>query len=170
MTHYGTLSGALAYHAAHGNTAWSSVTATDEQRTIALTRASATLDGQYGLRFPGRKTGGRAQALAWPRTGASDRCAGEDVAADEVPLEIESAAYEIALAELTGQGKTAPTVTPGRMTKVEHVDVIEREFFGPADGVPVSADAMRPVLTTVEDLLRCLLLPASGGTVFLERA
>lgn len=169
MTHYGTLSGALAYHAARGNTAWSSVAVTDEQRTIALTRAAATLDGQYGPRFLGRRTGGRAQALAWPRVGVPDVDAGEDVDPEAVPPEVEAAAYEIALAELASRGSTAPQITPGRLTKSEVVDVIEREFFGPSDGVAVTVDSLRPVLLAAEDRLRHLMRAAGSRMVFPER-
>lgn len=165
--HYGSLEAATAYHAAYGNAAWSAVGITDAFRTAALVRASAALDGAYGPRFPGRKAS-RAQVLAWPRIGARDHCASEDVPEDEVPAEIERATYALALAELTSPGVSAPTVTPGRLTKREKVDSIEREFMTAADGGASGAGAMRPVLLAVEDALRCLLAP-KGATVFLER-
>jgi len=166
---YGTLEGAAAYHDARGNAAWSAAGVTDSQRTAALVRASAALDGIYGPRFPGHKAGGRTQALAWPRTGAFDRCAGEDIPDDEIPQAVVSAAYELALAELQAPGSSSPTITPGRLVKRQKVEGIEREFFGPSEGVSGSADAMRPVLMAVEDALRCILVPASGGSVDLLR-
>lgn len=166
---YGNLPGALAYHEARGNAAWSATGVTDPQRTAALVRASSALDGIYGSRFAGHKTGARAQALAWPRTGAFDHCAGEDIPSHEVPQEVVNAAYELALAELQAPGSSSPTVTPGRLVRRQKVDTIEREFFGPGDGAPGSADAMRPVLMAVEDALRCVLSPSGGASVDLLR-
>nr|WP_081623594.1 DnaT-like ssDNA-binding protein [Hoeflea sp. 108] len=69
---YGTLAGATAYHADWDNSAWVATGVTDAKRNAALVRAAAALDGHYGGQFPGRKTGVRVQALAWPRTGARD--------------------------------------------------------------------------------------------------
>ncbi|MFC5385183.1 DnaT-like ssDNA-binding protein [Aquamicrobium segne] len=169
MAHYGDLLGALAYHEARGNAAWSASGVNDPQRTAALVRASAALDGIYGGRFAGHKAGGRSQALAWPRSGAFDHCAGEDISNDEIPQEVINAAYELALAELQRPGSSSPTVTPGRLVKRQKVEGIEREFFGPGDGVSGSSDGMRPVLMAVEDALRCVLEPAGGGSVDLLR-
>lgn len=166
MAHYGDLPGALAYHEARGNAAWSAAGVTDAQRTAALIRASSALDGIYGDRFAGRKTGGRSQALAWPRTGAYDHCAGEDIPSDEIPQEVVNAAYEIALAELLQPGSSSPAVTPGRLVKRQKVEGLEREFFGPGDGVSGSPEDMRPVLTAVDDALRCILRPASRGALY----
>lgn len=169
MDHYGTIQGAQDYHQARGNAAWLDDEKTEAQRTAALVRASSALDGMYGERFGGRKAGGRTQILAWPRVGAHDHCADEDIPDDEIPLAVTSAAYELALVELQRPGASSPTVTPGRLVKRQKVDTIEREFFGPADGVPGSPDAMRPVLATVEDALRCLMATTDGGSVFLLR-
>lgn len=160
---YGTLAGAATYHADHGNAAWSAAGVTDDQRTAALVRASAALDGQYGGQFPGVKTGGRTQALAWPRTRARDACADEDIPDDEIPQAVESAAYELALAELVRPGSSSPTVTPGRVVKRQKVEGVEREFFSASEGASMSPDAMRPVLMAVEDALRCILVPASAS-------
>ncbi|MFD2248935.1 hypothetical protein FHS82_001051 [Pseudochelatococcus lubricantis] len=149
---YGSLPDALVYHADRGNAAWSATGVTDTQRSAALVRASVYIDGRYGRRYPGQKTGGRAQALGWPREGAKD-CAGFNIADDVVPVEIEHAVYEAALVELTAAGSLSPTVTPGRVVTKEKVDVIEVEY---GDHV-VSADAMRPVHTIIDDILAPLL-------------
>lgn len=167
MAHYGTLPGALAYHAARGNEAWAE--ASDPLREAALLRASEALDGMYGARFPGAKTAGRAQDRAWPRAGATDHCTGEALPDDVVPSEIEAATYALALVELQTPGALTPSYTPGAVNKREKVDVIERDRFGPKDGVAFGLDAMRPQLAAVEDALRCLLMPKSGASVWLER-
>lgn len=166
---YGSLPGALAYHADRGNAAWSATGVTDPQRTAALVRASEALDGQYGARFPGTKTGGRAQDREWPREDAEDACTGETIPDDEIPTKIEWAAYELALAELTAPGSSSPTFTPGEEFKRERVEgVVEVERFSPSGGV----DAMVPVYAAVERHLRCFLAPdqSGGGTFWLERA
>lgn len=158
MNHYGTLAGAIEYNevAANGS-AWSAAGVTDEQRTAALIRASRSLDGQYGNRYPGTPTNGRSQALAWPRTDAVDNCTQEALPADAVPVEIERATYALALAELVTPGSSSPSFTPGSINKREKVDTIERERFGPADGVMFSLENQRARLAEVEDSLRCIL-------------
>lgn len=158
MDHYGTLAGALEYHrvSARG-AAWSATDVTDARRTAALVRASRSLDGQYGERYPGRPSQGRSQSLAWPRKGAIDHCANEPLPDDAVPVEIERAAYALALVELLTPGASSPSFTPGAVNKREQVDVISRERFGPKDGVALTLDMQRAQLAEVEDALRCIL-------------
>lgn len=160
MDHYGTLAGALAYHAVSaGGTAWSNASYDDTQRTNALIRASRSLDGQYGYRYSGYPTNGRSQSLGWPRTNAYDSCqvVHPYLPIDVVPVEIENATYALALLELETPGSSTPSFTPGSVNKREKVDVIERERFGPKDGVALSLDMQRIRLAEVEDSLRCLL-------------
>lgn len=168
-THYGTLDDAATYHDERGNAPWAA--STDPQRTSALVRASEALDGIYSSRFPGKKAS-RSQDRAWPRIGAIDHCANEAIPDDETPAEIQAATYALAIAELTSPGASTPTLTMGRITKREKADVLEREFMTAADGVAISPETLRPVLTAVEDALRCLLMPdgGKGGTYFLDRA
>ncbi len=156
--HYGDLIAAGDYLAASADgAAW--LAATEVERGAALIRASRGLDGQYGARFPGAKAGGRAQILAWPRTGAVDRCAQEPIPEDEIPREIVEAAYVLALAELTAPGGSTPTVVPGEAIKRAKGGSAEVEYFGPGDGVKVDPAAMRPVMLEVEGLLCCILTP-----------
>lgn len=157
MDHYGTLEDATAYHAARGNAAWDIPAKSDSQKIAALIRASSVVDGAYGDRFGGTKTGGRLQALAWPRTDAKDHCANEPIPNNEIPTAVINATYELALVELNRPGSTAPVVTPGRITRTERVDSISREFFG--QGGTINVESMRPVLLAVEDALRCILVP-----------
>lgn len=163
---YGTLPGALAYHEARGNAAWSADGVTDEHRTAALIRASSAIDGQYGPRFPGKKAGGREQGLAWPRAGAIDHCAGEAIPEDEIPVGVVNATYELALAELVSPGSSTPTVTPGQVVQSERVGPISTSYFEPAGGL----DAQRQVLFAVEDALRCVILPDQRGKLQFGKA
>lgn len=165
MDHYGTLAGALAYHeVSAGGAAWIDPIVEDERRTAALIRASRSLDGQYGSRFPGQPSQGRAQSLAWPRKGALDYCQipAEALPDDVVPVEVERAAYALALVELQTPGASSPSFTLGSVNKREKVEGIERERFGPNDGVILTLDSRRAQLAEVEDSLRCLLKNAGA--------
>ena len=156
-TYYGTIAAADAYHATSANGAvW--LAGTPEAKEAALIRASRSLDGIYGKRYPGYKAGGRNQSLGWPRKDAFDHCAQEEIPSYEVPVEVEEAAYALALVELQTPGASAPSFTVGAINKRERVDVIERERFGPADGVMLTLENQRAKLAEVEDLLRCLLV------------
>lgn len=160
---YGTVTDANTYHVARGNASWAG---SDTDKQAALVRASAYvdslgLDGSLSL-FPGTKTGGRAQLRAWPRTGAYD-IDGIAIAADSVPLEVENATYESALRELAAPGSLNPDYTPGAQVKREKVDVLETEYQTVAAGV----NPVRPVVTTVLDLLRPVMVcGALAGAVY----
>lgn len=174
-THYGTLSDALVYHTALGNAAWGDSAPspmpepapdpdpswhTDAERTAALERASAVLDGRYGARFPGHRTGGRSQVREWPRAGAVDQCADEAIPDDEVPQEIEQAAYELALRELLEPGVLSPGFAAGRVAKREKAGQVEVEYFGAGAG---TGEDQIEFPIEVDRLLRCLLTPASAA-------
>lgn len=145
---YGTLAGALAYHAARGNAAWEK--SSDALRTTALIRATTYIDGFRG-RFPGYKAGRRGQALEWPRMDAYDT-AGEQIPSDAVPIEIESATYEAALRELAKPGSLLADTAAGirrKRVKAGPVD-IETEYAGAGLGAPGT-------ITTIESILSGLL-------------
>lgn len=164
MAHYGDLADALSYHALRGNSGWSAAGVTDPLRTGALFRACAVLDGRYGARYPGRKAGGRAQELAWPRIDAVD-ASGEAIGPDEVPTEILYAAYEMALAELVSPGSLSPSVTLGKVKLRARVEgAVDVTYAGGG-----SAASQRPTLTIVDDLLSGLLARPSGASVDLLR-
>lgn len=166
MTPYGTLPAALAYHTALGNAQWlDSVTYSDPLRTAAMLRGSRSLDGRYGRLFPGAKFGGYLQERAWPRVGAYDSCAQQNIPDGYIPPAIEQAAYELALIELVNPGATTPELNLGRITKSESVDgAASRSFFSPGEmnlrGNVL--DGFRPTLLTVSDLMSCYLKPAVG--------
>ncbi|MGH8034022.1 MAG: DnaT-like ssDNA-binding protein [Lysobacterales bacterium] len=135
-----------------------SVTVPDDTTTdAAILRASAWLSSYPD--WDGSLSCGRGlQGLAWPRSGVQD-CNGEDVEDDVVPPEVMLATYIAALAELATPGLLAPTITPGAQQKRVKVDVIEVEYITPVDqgvGGVYPETALRPVLTAVRDLLRCM--------------
>lgn len=150
MAGYGTNEGLTAYATAAG------VTIPSGDLTSARQRGSAYVDGLYGPRFSGVPTGGVDQDRAWPRTGAV--AFGQAIAADAVPVRVENAAYEAALAELRKPGSLSVVTDPSKRVKRQKVDTIEREFFD--DGADASAIA-GPVLSVIEGLLAPLLLPVT---------
>lgn len=160
--YYGSVANADQYHSARGNVAW---TGTNDAKLAALFRASQYIDGMGqcdGMSlFPGTKTGGRAQVLAWPRTGATD-WSGAAILADEVPIEVEYATYEAALRELTTPGSLSPDYVPGAQVKREKVDVLETEYAVPAAGV----NPVRPVVSVVMDMLAPVMTPCVNPAIY----
>ncbi|KWT70767.1 hypothetical protein APY04_0828 [Hyphomicrobium sulfonivorans] len=169
MTHYGDLPGALAYHEARANAAWTAAGVTDTQRTAALVRASVWLDGEYGAQFPGKKTGGRSQQRAWPRTGGTD-AEGEELPDDEVPFEVTHSTYEAALRELSAPGSLSPDFVAAERIKQEQVGDLSTTYM---DGSGTAAD-VKPVVNIIDGLLSGLLAVASSSSTslvgFLARA
>jgi len=160
---YGTEVDADDYHTARGNAAWA--TGTGPDKLAALIRASQYIDGlgqRDGLSlFPGTKTDGRAQVLAWPRTGAAD-WSGAAILPDEIPVEVQFATYEAALRELTAPGSLRPDYVPGQQIKREKVDVLETEYVAPAEGV----NPVRPVVSVVMDMLAPVMMLAIGPSIY----
>lgn len=145
---YGTLSEANAYHTQRANEAW---TGEDAALEAALLRASAWLDGAYGTRFPGYKTGGRAQEREWPRTEAED-ASGEEIEDDEIPREVKYSTFEAALRELASPGSLAPDYTLAGAVKSERVGSIAVEYRD-----ALNADSFRPTLPLIDDILAPLI-------------
>lgn len=166
MAAYGTLAAADAYHQDRGNTTW---TGTDAAKQAALLRASDYVDslsqrqvspGVYEQVFGGVRTGGRAQARVWPRTGAYDSD-GNLLPSDTVPVEVEYAVYEASLREITVPGSLAPDYVPATAVKREKVDVLEVEY---ATGTVVGGvSPTSPVIASVWAYLAGLIGARAGG-------
>jgi len=139
----------------------------DETTDSAILRASRWLST-----FPdwdGAMACGRGlQGLAWPRSGVTD-CNGDSIPDDEIPVEVKQAAYLAALAELSTPGILSPIVTPGQQVKRVKVDVIEQEFMTPKDQGALNPQnpvaTLRPVLTAIADLLKCMSAFPDGMNV-----
>lgn len=144
------------YHTAKGNATW---TGTDAVKEQALRRASVFLSSSYP--WAGYPVNARTQALAWPRYDVVDQD-GNPVASDEVPREVVNATCEVALRELVTPGSMNPDVTLADKVKREKVGPIEVEYAN-AD---VSANASRPVLTIVRDMVGGLLRAGGASGMF----
>ena len=154
MPNYVTVADVDQYAADFG-AAWAGDEADKE---AAIRRAEAYLDG---LNWKGRKTAGRAQDSAWPRTGAYDSD-GFEIDAEEIPQEIQRAAAVLAVVELANPGGLTPQITPAQIAQSETVGPISvsyRQGGGAMDA--------RPIVTSALDAIKGLLKPK---TVFLERA
>lgn len=124
---YGTNEGADAYHAARGNTVWATKTA--EAKTAARLRTSEWMDATYRHQFPGYKVNRRDQEREWPRFDATDSD-GNPLPYDEVPIEVEHAAYEGSLREIVTPGTLVPDVVGVSALKRIKAGSVELEYSG----------------------------------------
>jgi len=128
MTSYGDDEGFESWLAAQG------LTLPDDAPTPAVLRqlGSAYVDSAYEYRLQcSRRAGGWEQELAWPRAGHVIN--GQTVPDDLIPQAWIQASYRAAYLNAVTPGWSTDQVTPGRVTKREKVDVIEREFFNQED-------------------------------------
>lgn len=89
---------------------------------------SAYVDAAYAHRLScSRRTGGWEQELEFPRTGHYVN--GQLLPSDLIPTPWIHASYRAAYISATTPGWATDQVTPGRITRRERVDAIEREFM-----------------------------------------
>lgn len=157
---YASIADADAYHAERGG-AW---TGTDAQKTAALLKATAYLDGKYRSRWKGYRVQPVTQALEWPRSsvefdGYSFRNSYRAVASNYyptnvIPPEIVAATCELAVRALAGP--LAPDIAPGDRLVKKKIDVIEKEF-APGDfqtSYPVVEQLISRFLRSGNDAVR----------------
>ena len=134
---YGTNEGFESWLAAQG------LSLPDTAPSVEVLRqlGSAYVDSAYGYRLTcSRRTGGWEQELEFPRTGHYVN--GQLLPSTLIPDAWIKASYRAAYLNSIQPGWSTDQVTPGRVTKREKVDVIEREFFdqsqagGGADSAP----------------------------------
>lgn len=161
-----SLAFADAYHEERGNTAWTSVAnSPDDRKTEALIRGFDYINTSYTGQWPGTKLKGRAQSAQWPRKGAVDE-SGEPIEEDEVPIEVKQAQCEAALRELQEPGSLSPDVVGTARILREKVGDLEVQY---ADAT--SASASIPVITTIDNILASLFGPRrKSGSYFFARA
>lgn len=144
---YVSLEDCTAYANAHELNDWLNATADQD---AAIRRATAFLDRTYT--WKGYKTWGRSQTLAWPRVEVLDE-EDNEILGTEIPIEIVQATCELAAYEAANPGALTPAVTATSFVTRERVGDIEVNY-AVAGG---SAEAMRPTLIGVEDLISGLL-------------
>lgn len=150
MAGYGSDSGFADYVLAAG------YTVPDGTVAPARQRGSAYIDAVYGMRFPGRPTGGVDQEREWPRIGAAD-VYGNAIAADAVPWRVINASYEAALLELQTPGSLAAVLAANERVKSLKAGSVAIEY---AEGSTLGAAGAVPLSTRIEGILAPLLVPA----------
>ena len=114
-----SVSDALAYHAARGNSTWATITTTQQEQ--ALRRATDYMEAVYSQRWAGTRTTS-TQALSFPRYNVFVN--GFVVLSSSVPKPVINACAELALKAAAGELLSDSTQQKTR-TKV---DVIEVEY------------------------------------------
>jgi len=129
----------------------------DETTDSAILRASRWLSSYP--EWDGTMACGRGlQGLAWPRLGVID-CNGDSIPDDEIPIEVKQATFLAALAELSSPGILEPTIDPGKRQTSVKVDVIAVTYAEPTSS---DIDALRPVITSISDILKCIATLPDG--------
>ena len=124
MTSYGDDEGFAAWLTSQGLTLPEDAPSVDVLRQIG----STYVDAAYGYRLTcSRRTGGWEQELEFPRTGHYVN--GQLLPSDLIPTAWIHASYRAAYLNAVVPGWSTDQVTPGRITRREKVDSIEREFF-----------------------------------------
>lgn len=157
------VAGADAYASVADCSAWAdeywdgSLSGSTSKKEAAIRRAVTYLNG---LKWKGKRTYGRDQSLAWPRSGVTD-CEGISIASDEIPAELIFAQHVLARVEFQKPGALSPSVNLSEVVKREKVDVIEVEYD--TSRMQGNADALRKIVTMAMDEIACLLAVQPGG-------
>jgi len=127
-------------------------------------RGSVYIDGLYGMRFVGEKTGGWEQERAWPRVGAY--AGGSAIPDDIVPLPVIHASYEAALQEARDPESLSIIGSVAERVKREKVDGAVEVEYQQANSEQF-AGTLVPIMTVIEGLLAPFLRPVGGVPAIL---
>jgi hypothetical protein len=127
----------------------------DDELEQAIRRGTRFIDGNYASQWLGRRTHGRDQRLAWPRTGVIDGD-GDAIPVDEIPWEVKYASIESSHRELTDPGSLLPDYGESAVVE-ETVGPITVKYDAPKRGD-------RPIRPVIDDLLVSLLLSGGGNS------
>ena len=132
-----------------------------EEKIGALIRATLGIDSTYGSRYPGTKVGGRSQSLMWPRKDAEDNDE-EEIADDEVPIEIRKATAEAAYLEWLTPGFLSPNWTLDQLVTQETLGPLSVSYSDPSN---FGRGGNLPTLTKIDGILYPIL-GSSGPNLF----
>lgn len=141
-----------------GNMGYDIADKTDPEIEQALRRGTRWIDATYGARFVGSPTDS-AQALEWPRIGATWR--GSGLPNDVIPSQVKNAASEAAWRELTAPGSLSPDYVAAERVVREKVGELEVQYSDKVTGI---ADVL-PVVSVIDGILAGLLV-AKGSVLF----
>lgn len=143
---YVSVQDADAYFGDRGNTSWAT---TQEEKEVALVRATDYVDGRFGLQFIGEKATD-TQSLAWPRT---------NTPFTGIPRQLLRACCEYAVRALGAELAPDPEVTASGLTTVvtsEEVGPLKTSYAVAQKGFGSSVELFRPY-PSADMLLRGLL-------------
>lgn len=142
---YVAVADVTSYASDRNYTAWAALTTA--QKEAAIIDATLYLDAHYT--FLGTRVSS-TQALAWPRSGASDMSEGVAISSTSVPLAVKRSAMELAVKSSNGTA-LAPDLAHGGAIKSETVGPISVTY---SDGAPSAT------LFMITGLLKGLIRPA----------
>lgn len=147
-----SIADAAEYFENQGNTSWAELDEADQQANLVKGTAYLADEGQFPFR--GSKTGGYAQRTAWPRSGATEKRAG-DIPDNVIPWRVKDAVCEAALAASVEGVELNPALQAGGLIKSKTV--------GPLTTVYQDGARAVTVYTAVTRLLGPLLVEAGGN-------
>lgn len=134
--------------------------ATAPDVAVLRARGSLYVDG-YERFWTGERTGGAAQELGWPRTGARVNCT-MPVPDDLIPPAVITAAYRAAWLDAETPGILSGAIgTAGTRVKRQKVDTVEREFFD--DGAAKVGGGPTFIDATIDGLLSQFICDDTGA-------
>lgn len=148
---YCSVADADARHTAFGNSSW---TGTDPEKEAALRQATAYMEQAYRSAWKGTKLF-RAQALSWPRYGAT--VDGWDIDSTVVPDDIKNACADLAVRALT------------ETLNADQTRAVIREKVGPLE-TEYSAYSSQSTRYTAIDMALAPYLRGGGSMARLARA
>lgn len=158
---YASIEQASSYFTSFGFPSWAAGAVGDQE--AALRRSTTYIDLAFASRWPGERTNGRVQALAWPRANVVSS-SGVPIAPDEVPREVVAATLEVARREFARPFSLMPSQPPTAVKRSVSVGPISVQY---ADA---QGRTWPPALDTIEALLREVLLDNDAYFAWLERA
>lgn len=147
---YCSVADADAHHTAFGNAGW---TGTDAVKEAALRNATAYMEQAYRSAWKGTKLY-KAQALSWPRYGAT--VDGWDIDSTVVPADVKIACADLALRALTDT------------LNADQTRAVIREKVGPLE-TEYSAFSSQSTRYTAIDMALAPYLRGGGGVARLSR-
>ena len=123
--------------------------ATQDEKQGAIVRATSALEAIYGDRYPGEPVNGRLQSLLWPRKGATD-VDGEEIAENEIPVELKRASAEAAYLEWLQPGYLTPNWTPDQLVKSEKLGPLSVTYSDPA---AFGRGGNKPTLAKIDSIM-----------------
>lgn len=157
---YSLLSWIDDYHALQGRVSWAAADVL--LREAAVRRGTRAIDMMFADRWPGYRTYGRDQSLAWPRTDVITS-EGDELLGDYIPIELQRAVAEAAWLELNQEGSLIPSSTE-QLERSISVGPISVSYWWPGGNSNSPAGRLEVLIPFFERFLRNILMDVSADT------